>query len=719
MNDDRLGPYRLLRRLGEGGMGVVHLAVDPQGRQVAVKVLRGEVAGDEVARRRLAREVETMRRVRSKFIAEVLDADVTGHRPYIVTRYVPGRGLDEIVKSDGPLDLPALIRVAHGVAEALAVVHSVGVIHRDLKPGNVLILDGEPVLIDFGIAQAVDATRLTQTGMFIGTPGYLAPEIIEGQEAGPEVDIHAWAGTLLYAATGQPPFGKGTLEMIFYNITAGKADISAAPATLQPLLKSAFHRNPNKRPKAPELAEQAARLLPASPPGGRPDEISTVPRPDSRPAADHGAPPPFRQRIDLPSPPPHQASGDFASPPPHQASGDFAPPAAHQQAGDFATPPGHQQSGDIAARLQPSGTADRPSYEMSTPPVTPKRLLESQEQQQATPPPDQPYVSLLPNQADPWPTRRVSPEELRQIQREAAAQSQSQPWQQPPPANDHGRPAPDGDVPTRRVRPDSSEFVRPNQGPPPNSGPMAGAVNPEPPDYRRGPSPAHPPPYIPAQPQFPPDPMTKREPYIPSVPPGRMLQRSKAYGVASAMLLVLMIVAAVFAPVLVAIVALPVAILLRAADLAQPQLTGRRAAGAAALDVVRVFAQPQALAKSVGITIALMLYALILGLPVTLLLTVAAKMASANALAWGAAIALWTLCAGPGVEGPGKQMRRTLSSLVPSRTAAMVTAGALAVGAVLSLILAAGTFGDTPRGAVWTPLDVSAVTKLLDDLKGG
>ncbi|PZG09966.1 serine/threonine-protein kinase, partial [Nonomuraea aridisoli] len=369
MNDDRLGPYRLLRRLGEGGMGVVHLAVDPQGRQVAVKVLRGEVAGDEVARRRLSREVETMQRVRSSYIAEVLDADVTGHRPYIVTRYVPGRPLDEIVKDDGPLDLPALVKVAHGVASALAAVHSVGVIHRDLKPGNVLILDGEPVLIDFGIAQAVDATRLTQTGMFIGTPGYLAPEIIEGHEAGPEVDVHAWAGTLLFAASGQPPFGKGTLEMVFYNITAGKADIGAAPAELQPLLKAAFQRNPAKRPKAAELAEQTARMLPARPPG-RAEEITTVPA-----------------RTDPPQPVP------------------FPPPPR---------------------------VGDKPPYDVSTPPMTPRRLIDGAESPHVPGPGrpyesllggasgEQPYESLLPDQADPYPTRRVTPEELRRIQQREA-----------------------------------------------------------------------------------------------------------------------------------------------------------------------------------------------------------------------------------------------------------------------------------------------------------
>ncbi|WP_345389317.1 hypothetical protein [Nonomuraea salmonea] len=235
--------------------------------------------------------------------------------------------------------------------------------------------------------------------------------------------------------------------------------------------------------------------------------------------------------------------------------------------------------------------------------------------------------------------------------------------------------------------------------------------------------PLQPPPYIPAQqqpyPQQQAAPSTMREPYIPSVPPGRVLQRSRAYGVSAAMLLVLMIVAAVRAPVIVAVLALPAVILLRAADLAQPQLTARRAAGAAALDVVRVFAYPAVLAKSVGITLALTLYALILGLPVTLLLTVVVNMSPYYALAWGASIALWTVCAGPGVEGPGKQMRRTLSSLVPSRTAAMVMAGVLVAAAALSLILAYGTFGDKPRGAgVWTPLNVDAVVEQLEGLRG-
>ncbi|WP_090760564.1 serine/threonine-protein kinase [Nonomuraea maritima] len=784
MNDDRLGPYRLLRRLGEGGMGVVHLAVDPQGRQVAVKVLRGEVAGDEVARRRLSREVETMRRVRSKYIAEVLDADVTGHRPYIVTRYVPGRPLDEIVKDDGPLDLPALAKIAYGVASALAAVHSVGVIHRDLKPGNVLILDGEPVLIDFGIAQAVDATRLTQTGMFIGTPGYLAPEIIEGQEAGPEVDIHAWAGTLLYAGTGRPPFGKGTLEMVFYNITAGKADVGAAPPELQPLLKAAFQRNPAKRPKAPELAEQCVRLLP-EPPQGRTDEITTVPGlPDQPPVTDDLATPPMtpRQLID----------------------GAVRPPASGA----------YESLLDSAARDQ-----------------------QGSEQQ---------YESLLPGDPDPWPTRRVTPDELRRIQqRDSGPQAVPKEGRQGDdsdvptrragsagPAEGPVRPEGDSDVPTRRahptgpaegpVRPDFDVPTR-RVGPAVPGGPVEGAVRPGDsdvptrhahpagpadgpvrpgdfdvptrrvrpealPDYRRpgfpppagfpsgpyqgsggqpaypdpgawpgahpsshpgaqqgshlgaqqgphpggqhgpypgagphgtgpdarrpDPVPIQPPPYIPAPPHHQP------EPHGGGARPGPTARRSRAYGVSSAMLLILLIVAAALAPVAVAAVVIPAVILLRAADLAQPRLSARRAAGSAALDVLRVLAYPAALAKSAGITLALALYALILGLPVTLLLTVVARSDPHNALAWGTAVALWTLCAGPGVEGPGKQMRRTLSSLVPSRAMAVVMAGALVAGAGFALVIAADTFGDNPRGAEWSPLNVEPVVDQLEGLRG-
>ncbi len=241
-------------------MGVVYLAADSDQRKVAVKALRPAVAADPNARRRLAREVETMRRVRSPYVAEVIDADVTCDPPYIVTRYVSGRTLDEVVGESGPLTGQALARVASGLALAMSAVHAAGVVHRDLKPGNVMLARGEPVVIDFGIAQVPDSTRLTQTGMFMGTPGYLAPEVIEGLQSGTASDVHSWGATVAFAATGRPPFGTGGFETIFYRIINGQPDLGGFPAPLLSLVAQALSRDPARRPTAAELCQRTAAL---------------------------------------------------------------------------------------------------------------------------------------------------------------------------------------------------------------------------------------------------------------------------------------------------------------------------------------------------------------------------------------------------------------------------------------------------------------------------
>jgi serine/threonine protein kinase len=255
-------------------MGVVHLARDPEDRLVAVKVLHPLGSEDPNARRRLSREVETMRRVRSPYVAEVLDADVTGEFPYIVTRYVAGPTLDEMVRNRGPLPGPGLRRLAHGTAEALAAIHAAGVVHRDLKPGNVMLAQDRPIVIDFGIAQAGDATRLTQTGLVMGTPGYLAPEVIEGQPSSPASDVHCWGATMAFAATGHLPFGGGSYESIFYRIVSGRADLEGVPAPLVPLISAALARDPAHRPSASWLSAQASALEPP-PDGPRPTAVST------------------------------------------------------------------------------------------------------------------------------------------------------------------------------------------------------------------------------------------------------------------------------------------------------------------------------------------------------------------------------------------------------------------------------------------------------------
>jgi predicted Ser/Thr protein kinase len=262
----KIGPYRLLDKIGEGGMGVVYLARDAEGRPVAVKILGPAVAADPNARRRLLREVETMRRVRSRYVAEILDADVTGDAPYIVTRYVPGRTLEDVVRTDGPLRGQALDRMVTGLAEALAAIHAAGVVHRDLKPGNVMLVDGQPVVIDFGIAHVPDSTRLTQTGMVMGTPGYLAPEVIEGQQSSGASDVHSWGATVAFAATGRQPYGSGTFQTIFFRVLQGKAELTGVPAALLPLVVAALATDPLARPPASWLADRCAEL----PPGGGP-----------------------------------------------------------------------------------------------------------------------------------------------------------------------------------------------------------------------------------------------------------------------------------------------------------------------------------------------------------------------------------------------------------------------------------------------------------------
>jgi predicted Ser/Thr protein kinase len=256
----KIGPYRLLEKIGEGGMGVVYLARDADHRAVAVKVLGPAVTDDPNARRRLQREVETMRRVRSPNVAEILDADVTGPSPYIATRYVPGHTLDDIVRKSGPLRGAALERLAAGLASALAAVHAAGVVHRDLKPGNVMLDDGNPVVIDFGIAHISDATRLTQTGMVMGTPGYLPPEVIEGQPSSGAADVHSWGATVAFAATGRQPYGSGTYQTIFFRVLQGKAEISGVPGSLLPLVSAALSVDPRSRPTAQALAQRCGAL---------------------------------------------------------------------------------------------------------------------------------------------------------------------------------------------------------------------------------------------------------------------------------------------------------------------------------------------------------------------------------------------------------------------------------------------------------------------------
>ena len=342
----RVGDYTLLTRLGEGGMGIVHLARSADGRRVALKVLRPHIVGDEEARARLAREVSTLMRVRSPWIAEFLDADPWAEIPFVVTRYVPGLSLHDHVVEEGPVEDRDLFWLAGCLAEGVAAVHHAGVLHRDIKPSNVLMEGRTPILIDFGLARVTDDPRLTQTGWLLGTPGYLAPEILYGDDATPAADVHAWAATVAYGATGRPPYGRGPSMAIMDRARRGEHDLTGVEGPLAAVLDAALDPDPLARPSLAELLAWLRPLStqPSAPPVPPPVEVHPAEEDDfTLPVAlANGYPTTSRGRdtttdptVPEPRPvtrvmtgpvPPHP----HPHPPPSPAAPTMAPPAAVQ-----------------------------------------------------------------------------------------------------------------------------------------------------------------------------------------------------------------------------------------------------------------------------------------------------------------------------------------------------------------------------------------------------
>lgn len=237
-------------------MGQVFLARSRGGRLVAVKVVRPELAGDAQFRRRFAIEVEAARKVGGYFTAQVVDADTAADPPWLVTAYIPGPSLQEAVSQSGPLPEEALGLLAGGLAEGLTAVHSSDLVHRDLKPGNVLLAADGPRLIDFGIARAVDDTQLTSTGMIVGTPGFMAPEHLLGRRIGPEIDVFALGAVLAYAATGRLPFGTGAALAVNYRAVHESADLEGLPASLADLIGQCLAKNAADRPLVHQILDR-------------------------------------------------------------------------------------------------------------------------------------------------------------------------------------------------------------------------------------------------------------------------------------------------------------------------------------------------------------------------------------------------------------------------------------------------------------------------------
>ncbi|WP_296538529.1 serine/threonine-protein kinase, partial [uncultured Actinomyces sp.] len=241
-----VGGYRLLRRLGAGGMGVVWEATDEGGRHVAMKILHPQIAADPTARRRLDREASVLARVRDTRVARILDIE-TGDGSmgvtFVITELVEGPTLQHEVEHEGVYDLTTdardLADLAHGLVDSLRAVHAAGVIHRDLKPSNVMLGAQGPVLIDFGIAQVADDVRLTQTGQVTGTPGFIPPEMLDGGEPTADVDWYACAGVLLFTVTGLAPFGSGAWQVVFRRVYGGTPELGTLEQE-SPALARAF-----------------------------------------------------------------------------------------------------------------------------------------------------------------------------------------------------------------------------------------------------------------------------------------------------------------------------------------------------------------------------------------------------------------------------------------------------------------------------------------------
>ncbi|MFK0288708.1 serine/threonine protein kinase [Streptomyces sp. NPDC090499] len=252
----RVGRYRLAAVLGAGGMGRVYLGW-ADGRYVAVKVIRPELATSAQFRRRFAHELAAVSRLDTAFTAALVDAEPDANRPWLATQYVPGVPLEDAVEADGPLQEAAVWRLAAGVATALQGIHDAGIIHRDLKPSNVILDPDGLKVIDFGVAHAADLSQLTVTGQHVGTPSYMAPEQARTGVTGPAADIFALGGLLTFAATGKPPFGEGTTTEVLFRVVHEPPDLSGLEETdphLRTLVEQCLQKDPKQRPNAAAVA---------------------------------------------------------------------------------------------------------------------------------------------------------------------------------------------------------------------------------------------------------------------------------------------------------------------------------------------------------------------------------------------------------------------------------------------------------------------------------
>ncbi|MDQ0712119.1 serine/threonine protein kinase [Streptomyces luteogriseus] len=249
-----VGSFKLHRRLGAGGMGVVYLGSDKKGQRVALKVIRPDLAEDQEFRSRFAREVSAARRIRGGCTARLVAADLDAERPWFATQYVPGPSLHDKVAAEGPLGAADVAAVGAALSEGLVAVHEAGVVHRDLKPSNILLSPKGPRIIDFGIAWATGASTLTHVGTAVGSPGFLAPEQVRGAAVTPATDVFSLGATLAYSSMGDSPFGHGSSEVMLYRVVHEEPQLHGVPDALAPLVRACLAKDPEERPSTLQLS---------------------------------------------------------------------------------------------------------------------------------------------------------------------------------------------------------------------------------------------------------------------------------------------------------------------------------------------------------------------------------------------------------------------------------------------------------------------------------
>ncbi|TYB49049.1 serine/threonine protein kinase [Actinomadura chibensis] len=374
----RLGPFEITGRLGVGEQGAVFLGRDPSGGDVAVKVLHVRLSGEPVARTRFAGAFSSARKVSGFCTAAILHADVEGDRPYVVSEWVDGPSLQQLVDEEGPRGDAVVERVAVGMAIALAAVHRAGAVHHNLKPGNVLLGRRGPRLSDFGIAEALEAVNVSFTGHITDDPAYKAPEQLSGMGIGPAADVFAWASTLLFALSGRAPFGDGSPSEVMQRIVYDEADLSEVPDSLRDVITDALAKDPANRPSPKDLLQRlldeanplSARMPSSMVQEGRALAYGTVAEPTTAPRQPVPPPPPVVGPPVVGPPPPGVGSPPVGGPPPPVQMPPPRPPMGPPPPGA----PAHAQKVPLLGKLartrrpkaapQPQPMAEQPAADL-------------------------------------------------------------------------------------------------------------------------------------------------------------------------------------------------------------------------------------------------------------------------------------------------------------------------------------------------------------------